>query len=102
MFRIAFLLALLPSVFQIIFGYLSIYKKTKIDFFIISLLSFLFQSISSFLAMKIVSEDATNQGIRCGMPSAAMFFWCLLIFLVLFFIIIVQLLIRRSVNKRAN
>jgi hypothetical protein len=68
---ITLLLLILPLIFQIVFGRKSITGTIKLNFFRVSVISFVTQFIFSYLAFQIVSHSLrvnSNGQIHCGMP----------------------------------
>jgi hypothetical protein len=100
LFGLAFLLIIIPSIIQLVFGSLAITKRITFAFEYISLLSCFGQLLFIYLALKIIEIDTQNQNVRCGMPQAAMFFGGIFLTVILLLIIIIQLFIRRKINKR--
>ena len=102
LFGLALTLILIPTIFQLVFGSLAIKKKISFPFEYITLLCCFGQLIFIYLALKIITIDAQNQNVKCGMPQASMFFAGIIFTIILLIAIIFQLLIRMKINKRSE
>lgn len=99
---IPFLLLILPLIFQIIFGRKSIAKTIKLNFFRVSLISFITQFIFSYLAFQIVSHNLrvnSNGQIHCGMPLLGLLTVEFFFIILLLVTILVQFLIKRNYKR---
>ena len=99
LFATSCLLIILPLISQIILGTKSIYKTIKLNFDLICIINMFVEILFIFISMKIVTFDAINQNVRCGMPQMAIVFFGIVIFIALFITIAIQLIIRK-VKKR--
>lgn len=102
LFALAFLLIVIPSVIQLIFGSLSMNKRITIAFEYVCLLCCFGQLLFIYLALNIIIIDAQNQNVRCGIPQAAMLFGGFIMTIVLLIIIIIQLLIKKKISKKKS
>lgn len=93
----ALLLILIPLLFQIIIGGCSIAKKISWHFGIITLISIASLLIVDYIAIKIVAEDMSAQGAKCGTPMVALFFAEGVLLIALLLVIVIQLVIK---NRR--
>jgi len=102
LFGLALILILIPLMIQLVFGTLAIKKKISFSFEYITLLCCFGQLIFIYLAVKIISIDAQNQNVKCGMPQASIFFAGIIFTIILLVAIIIQLLIRMKIKKSQN
>ena len=100
LFGISLLAIVLPMLFQLILGLLSIYKKVKVNFDLICLISLFSQIIFILTALKVVEIDAQKRNFDCGMAQTSLFLFGIAMVFVLILLISIQLIVRRFVNKK--
>jgi hypothetical protein len=96
-FLIGFSLLLLPIVSQIIIGNLSLAKKLKVHFGVVSLLNSLFLIGSIFIGIELISYDLSQRqgGIKCGTPFVAFMFLGFVMLIVQLIVITIQLAVKK-------
>lgn len=99
-FAFSLLIISIPTIFQLVFGFLSIYKKIKFDFNYINLICVILQIVFSFLGTFFVSNGDVRQGVKCGMPSVAFMFACFFMLIILIIITVVQFIWRYFLNRK--
>ena len=99
LFALTLLLIISPSIIQLIGGSRAITKRITFAFNYVSLICCFSQLLFIYLALNIISIDAQNQNIRCGMPQAAILFGGFIMTVILLIIIVIQLFIWRKINK---
>lgn len=100
-----FLLLVLPLIFQIIFGRNFKPETIKLSFFKVSIISFLSQTVFSYLAFQIVSHNLrinSNGQIRCGMPLLGLIFVEFIFIIILVITIFIQYFIKRNYNRNTK
>lgn len=100
LFATSCLIILLPLISQIILGTKSINKRIKLNFDLICIINMFVEIVFIFIAMKIVTFDAINQNVRCGMPQMAIVFFGIIVFIALLITIAIQLIIRKVRNRK--
>ena len=99
---IAFLMLLLPIIFQLIFGVKALKETIRLTFTEINLISFFAQVLLSFLSLYLsfTVKAENNDEFYCGIPGFApglgMFLMNILLFIILFITMAIQHFVIRS------
>ena len=94
-FQLSLLLVLLPVALQTIIGSLALTKKLKLHFGLVSLFCSLLLFVMIYVGLGFVSDDANKQGVRCGMPNAAFFFYGVIMLIAQLAVIIIQSMVKK-------
>jgi len=100
LFGLSILLVSLPLLSQIILGTLSLLKNYRIKFSVLSLINFVLIIMFTYLGIQIISNDAKQQGVDCGMPNTAFIFFSFGIIILQSITIVLQLIYKKYKNKK--
>lgn len=100
MTQIISLSILFPILFQLIIGFISIFKKNRITFFTICSISIILQIIFSIIVFYTHLNIIEQREIRCMNPMIGVVGASFICFLILFLLILIQSVIKYFYNKK--
>lgn len=96
---LSFLMLFIPLVFQFIAGNRSLDKSTSLNFFIVCVISLIFQVVITFFSFLLATKGIVSNGNKCATGAVGIFAISFLISLLMLFVMVVQFVKRRLQNK---
>lgn len=94
------LMLFIPLVFQFIVGNKSLDKSISLSFFIVCVMSLVFQIVITYVSF-FLAINASN-GFKCGAGALGIFVISFLITLLMLFVMVVQFVRKRIQNRNAK